>query len=91
MGEDVASEVLPDVFLGVQFWRVRGQFQKNYVLRDNELGRAMPSGPIHDKQGDGSLTNRFSDFDQMLVHGFYINQRHDQGRANATGWADRAE
>ena len=51
----------------------------------------MPSRPIYDEQGDCSRTDAFSDFNQMLVHGFDVDGRQHQGSANASGWADRAE
>jgi len=51
----------------------------------------MPSGSIHDEQGDCSLTDAFPDFNQVLVHGFDVDGRHHQSGANATGGADGAE
>ena len=51
----------------------------------------MPSGPVHDEQGDCSRTDAFPNFNQVLVHGFDVDGRQDQGAANATGRAHRAE
>ena len=91
MAESVASKVFPDVFGRVQFWRIRGQLQQNDVLWKHQLWRAMPTGAVHDQQGDCSWTDAFPDFSQMLVHGFDVDGRQDQGGANATGWTDGAE
>jgi len=51
----------------------------------------MPSGPVHDEQGDCSGTNAFSNFNQVLVHGFDVDGRQHQSGANATGRADGTE
>jgi len=51
----------------------------------------MPSGPVHDEQGDCSRTDAFPNFNQVLVHGFDVDGRQDQSAANATGRAHGAE
>ncbi len=51
----------------------------------------MPTGSVHDEQGDCSGIDHFFYFNQMLVHGFDIDRRQDQASANATGRANRAE
>jgi hypothetical protein len=51
----------------------------------------MPTGAVHNQQGDCSWTDVFADFSQMLVHGFDVDGRQDQGGAHTTGWADGAE
>ena len=51
----------------------------------------MPSGPVHDEEGDRSRSDACPNFRQMLVHGFDVDGGQDQSAANATGRADRAE
>ena len=51
----------------------------------------MPASPVHDEQGDGSRTDAFPDFNQMLVHRFDVDGGQHQGGANATVRADGAE
>ena len=51
----------------------------------------MPSGPVHDEQGDRSRSDASADFSQMHVHGFDVDGRQHQSGANATGWANGAE
>jgi hypothetical protein len=51
----------------------------------------MPSGAIHNEQGDGARTDAFTDFNQMLVHGLDVDGRQNQSAADASGRTDRAE
>ena len=51
----------------------------------------MPSGPVHDEQGDCPRSNAFPDFNQVLVHGFDVDAGQHQSGANATGRADGTE
>jgi hypothetical protein len=51
----------------------------------------MPSGPIHDEQGDRSSRNASADFSQMHGHGFDVHGRQHQSSASATGWANSTE
>jgi hypothetical protein len=48
----------------------------------------MPSGPIHDEQGDCSSRDASADFSQMRVDGFGVDGRQDQGSASAAGRAN---
>ncbi len=51
----------------------------------------MPSGPVHDEQGDCSGTGAFSNFNQVLVHAFDVDGRQHQSGVNATGRTDGTE
>jgi len=91
MAQGVASKVFPDVFRRVQFGRVRGQLQQDDIVWHDQLWRSVPSGPIHDEQGECSSSDAFADFNQMLVHGFNVDGRQHQGGANTPARANRAE
>lgn len=51
----------------------------------------MPSGSIHDEQGDRSSRDAPADFSEMQGHGFDVDGRQHQSGANAAGWANGAE
>src|SRR5271165_1601802 len=51
----------------------------------------MPAGAIANQQSVCAGCDLATDFLEMLVHRFSVHGRHDDGSANAAGWADGAE
>ncbi len=90
--EEVLAEVLPDIFLGVEFRAVGRQRQQCDVVGHFESTPfLMPARTVDDNDGMGALRHFFGDFCQMKAHGLAIGAGHDQGRARVARGADRAE
>ena len=90
-GEFVLSQILPDVFGGVDFG---GEGRLGY---EGEIGwcdeglAAMPAGAIEDDDAMCAGCDAGGDHGEMLVHRRGVGVGHDDGGAGGAGWADGAE
>ncbi len=91
--EVVLAQELPDVFDGIEFWRVWRQRQQRDVLGNVELsfGLLVVTGSIHDDDGVSTGSHHATDLRQMLIHRFHIGARQDQPGGTGAFGTDRAE
>lgn len=67
--EKVLTEVLPDIFLGIEFWTIGRQFQQGYIGRDDQLAAfEMPAWAVNDNDGMDACGNFLGNGRQMHIH-----------------------
>jgi hypothetical protein len=91
VGELVLAQILPHVLGGVELRRVGRKRDGGDVGRDREFPAAMPAGTIVDEHRMRAGRDGFGDFLKVLVHGFGVGVRHDDGRTRRALRADRTE
>ena len=89
--QPVLPHELPDVLLGIEFWRTRRQRQKRDVVWNLERLGAMPAGLIEDENGVSAGADFGCDLVEMKLHGFGVAGRQHEGGAGSVFGADRTE
>ena len=56
VGKLLLAYLVPDVFLRVEFWRIRRQAQQANILRDHQVLRHMRAGVIQSNSPSMGLT-----------------------------------
>lgn len=80
----VLAQVLPDIFLSVEFRAIGRQAKKREIIGNDKLSCSMPACSVDNDDGVASLLNMAADFLEMKVHGLGVDVGHDQSRPRIT-------
>jgi transposase len=90
--EQVRSQVLPDVFSGIEFGRIGRQRQQCDVIGHAQSAAGLvPSGAVEHEQGVGALGDLGTDLGEVQAHRCGADLRHGKRGTDAAGGADGAE
>ena len=89
--QPILSHELPDILLAVELGRPRRQLQERYVSGYLEVLRSVPAGLIEEEDRVGAGADFCGDFVQMMLHGFGVAERQNQGSAGSVFRANRTE
>ena len=88
----VLPEVLPDVFLSVEFRAVGWDRQQRDVgWHDKSAPLLMPTGAVDEEHGVGGLIHVTSDVFKVQVHGWDIRVGEHERDTRIASWPDGAE
>lgn len=91
VGEPVVAHVLPDILDRIELGRFRRQRQDGDIVWNNEFGRGVPAGLIHDDDGVCAGSDSLADLGEVEVHREGIAPGQYQPGAGAARRADRAK
>ncbi len=89
--QPVVAHELPHVFLRVQLRALWRQRHDGDVVRHDQVGRHVPSGPVEQQCGVAAGFDLVRDRRQVPGHGVGVAPGHDESRALALLGADGAE
>jgi len=76
VGELLFPQLIPDMLLRIELWRITGQSVESDILRDTEILGRVGTCPIQDHD-DEFVRMRFADLIRKLIHPFGIHLRAD--------------
>jgi len=89
--QPVLPHELPDIFLGIEFWRARRQGQERQIVGNLEIFGAMPAGLVEDQDRVSATHDPGSDLIEMKLHGLGVAERENEGGAGSVFGAYRTE
>lgn len=84
-------EILPDVFLRVEFGTIGWQAQKADIGRGFKGFGGVPTSAVHDDDGMCATGDVTADFDKVGVHRMGVGMWHDQRRTHAACRTNRSK
>ena len=90
-GELVLSQVFPNVFHWIEFWRIGRQGQKGNVVWRFQIGGGVVSSAVEGEDGVRPACDFFADLSQMKGKCFGVGARQDESSGGAPCRTNRPE